>query len=203
MLIKPHWTARYVWDRMRQWLHQRVRPDSPWLSRQAAAFLSERLRPTDVVVEWGAGRSTVWLARRVGSLVSIEHSRAWHDRVEVMLCAGGIDNGDLRYVPVDDDQAYLAPDVPDESCDLVLIDGVLRDRCAVRACRLIKPGGMVAVDNANWYLPHATRSPASVGAAGQPASPLWSQFLDRVADWQLVWISDGVTDTAFYCRPRA
>lgn len=54
--------------------------ERPWLSDGAVAFLEDFLssRRNASVLEFGAGSSTVWLASRVGLLVSVEHDHEWH-----------------------------------------------------------------------------------------------------------------------------
>lgn len=53
--------------------------DVPWWTFDAAdaveGFLASR--PAARVFEWGSGASTVWLAKRSGCVVSIEHDAAW------------------------------------------------------------------------------------------------------------------------------
>ena len=75
-------------------------PDTPWVTKSATYILESWLRPTDVGLEWGTGRSTVWFAGRVAKLTSIEHQKAWYDRVAGMLAAKGVaEKVDYRFVP--------------------------------------------------------------------------------------------------------
>jgi len=41
--------------------YEKTHPDAPWLTAHAIAFLVDWLRPEDTGVEWGSGRSTLWL----------------------------------------------------------------------------------------------------------------------------------------------
>lgn len=68
-----HWTPRYLRDRFGVMLFQRRHPDAPGLSPEAVSLLSTLLEPTHAGLEWGSGRSTIWFARRVAELVSVEH----------------------------------------------------------------------------------------------------------------------------------
>ncbi len=76
-----HWTPQYIKDRvqLRRW--ERRHPEAPWLVGEAVDLLTTWLRPSDVVVEFGSGRSTLWLAERAGSVISVEHDVAWAERV--------------------------------------------------------------------------------------------------------------------------
>ena len=94
-LLRP----RYVADRVRLAVHQRLHPDAPWLTAEATEALDRWLRPEHVGIEWGSGRSTVWFAQRVGRLVSVEHDAGWHATVAAQLVANGITNVDYRLAP--------------------------------------------------------------------------------------------------------
>ena len=91
-----HLTPRYVWNRLKAALHERWSPDLPWLTCDAVFILSTMLRPSDVGLEWGSGRSTIWLAERVKRLTSMEHDPGWHEMVSHGLAEAGISN--VEYV---------------------------------------------------------------------------------------------------------
>jgi hypothetical protein len=74
-----------VLDRVRLLAHERRHPDAPWLTIEAVAFLEHRLACDGVGFEWGSGRSTVWLARRVRRLTSIEHDPTWFEKIRRRL----------------------------------------------------------------------------------------------------------------------
>src|SRR2546421_9596401 len=73
-----HRTPRYACARARQFLYQRRNPDAPWLTPEAIRLLEPMLLPSDSGLEFGSGRSTIWLARRIARLTSVEHDAAWH-----------------------------------------------------------------------------------------------------------------------------
>jgi hypothetical protein len=197
-----HWRPSYVRDRLAEsWFRQR-NPDAPWLTRDATAILDSWLRRTDVGIEWGSGRSTRWIGKRIARLTSLEHNADWYARVRRDLPP----SVELRLYPDtpqhDPACAYVrvTEEVPDLSLDLALVDGVteLRDACARSVIPKLKPGALLVVDNANWFIPHPSRSP---GTAVQPASPLWRTLAETLADWRCIWTSNGVTDTALWVKP--
>ncbi len=206
---RKFWAPRYFLDFRLQLLYKLLRPRAPWLNRKAARLLAGWLRSGHCGVEWGSGRSTTWFARRARHLVSVEHDKAWFDMVGKALGAEQLTNVDHRFGPVQDarllsceeDRLYLAEDIAEGSMDFAFVDGILREYCATRALRLLKPGGLLIIDNANWFLPHFTYSLSSVGASGKPLNETWRRVVDEVADWRRAWTSDGVTDTAFFVRP--
>jgi hypothetical protein len=88
-----------------------------------------------------------------------------------------------------------------ESLDFVLVDGQLRHECAAVALHLIKPGGILIIDNAEWFIPHNSHSPGAIARTGAPVSDGWTAVLAELGHWRLVWTSNGVWDTAIYCKP--
>ena len=198
-----HWTPRYVLASGRVLYDQMVRPEDPWLTREAIGLLERLVRPTDVVVEFGAGRSTRWLARRVAKMISVEDNEAWHQRVKAWLESDGLDNAELLHHPGDlpesegakSQYVSMIDDIADESLDMVLIDGIYRNHCAVASVPKVKPGGLVVIDNANWFLPSATHSPTSRRQNDGPVDAVWQEFVDISQDWRQIWTSNGIWDT--------
>lgn len=172
-------------------------------------MLSTWLKPTDVGVEWGAGRSTVWFARRVSRLVSVEHDDKWRQRVSHMLVDASVRGiVDLRLLDdwdrgEDSDYVRAIAAMPPQSLDFALVDGVARDWCALACLEKVRSGGIVIIDNANWYLPCAVSSPSpgSRGPEDGAATPQWEEFSSRVGSWRTIWTSNGVTDTAIWVKP--
>ncbi len=200
-----HWTLRYILDRVELLVWERMNPAAPWLVAEAVDLLDRRLKASDLVVEFGSGRSTLWLARRVRRVVSVEHDPVWHDRVTKQLAAEALRNVNYHLVRDEtsgsgDGDGYVgvATGSLDGPVDLVLVDGIRRDACALWALDHLRPGGLIVVDNANRYLPHATRSPASLGAHGVPPTADWRDFAAAVSHWDRIWFSNGVTDTAVF-----
>jgi len=199
-----HWTPRYVVARSRESLDHVLKPDDPWLTREAIALLDRLLRPADVACEFGAGRSTPWIARRVGRLTSVEHSRDWYERVEAMIGAAGLANVELvhrppplEYAAAGARSSYVAvlDGFADASLDFVLVDGAFRNECALAAIVKTKRGGLITIDNANWYLPSDSRSPNSRSVSQGPRDAVWGRFAQATRDWRRIWTSSGVTDT--------
>src|SRR5215204_3719517 len=92
-----HWNPQYIRDRLRWHLYFRRHPDVPWLSEEANDMLETLLKPTDIGIEWGSGRSTCWLARHVKHLTSVEEDKAWSENVRNQIRDLGLTNVDYRY----------------------------------------------------------------------------------------------------------
>ena len=123
-------------------------PYLPWVPfavmRQLSRFLaSKQCR----VLEYGSGRSTVWLAQRSFHVVSIENSEAWHEKVSVVLKKQRLNNVDYRFLTGED---YIKPPgFADGTFDLIIIDGILRSKCLENVHGMLKAGGCLYLDNSD------------------------------------------------------
>ena len=91
-----HLTRRYIANRLRERLYQFTHPNRPWLTPMACQILETLLRSDDVGLEFGSGRSTLWFAKVMRHLTSVDEVggrgsgeeaeermvRAFWDRVE-------------------------------------------------------------------------------------------------------------------------
>jgi len=206
-----HLTPRYIVDKLRYIADLRRHPDAPWLTRQANEMLASLILPTDVGLEFGSGRSTLWLARRARHLTSVEHDRAWHASVARQLADQGISNVEylFREQDLDEDKAdrsgyvRVADTQPAESIDFALVDGIYRVDCVNAVLDRLRPGGLLILDDAQRYLPSKSSSPGARRQDDGPASPKWSAILDAVRGWRTIWTSSGVSDTAIWFKPVA
>src|SRR5581483_12105109 len=195
MQFKPRsfWTPRYIVNRLALAYDQRRNPTAPWWPRDARRHLDDMLRRTDVCFEWGSGRSTVWLSARTGVVHSIEHDPEWHTTVSEDLRRQGLAPERVRLLSTDpahepDTSPYVRAidDFGDASLDVCVVDGEYRDHCALAAVPKVRPGGLIIVDDATWFLDRPTHAPHSRNGAG-PATTRWAEFARLVADWRAVW----------------
>jgi Methyltransferase domain len=204
---KRFWTPRYIRDRLLVAYDQRRHPTYPWWPRHATRLLDELLRPTDRVLEWGSGRSTVWLRERVHTVRSIEHDPMWFHRVRSQLAAQNAepDAVHLRDVvpqhnPIDSPYVRAIDEFDDGELSVCIVDGEHRGACALVATAKLASGGLLVVDDAHWFIDHPTRSPGSRHGRGHVAGE-WTDFLRLVDSWRSLWATDGVTDTAIWLKP--
>ncbi|MCW2780950.1 MAG: hypothetical protein JWR35_1399 [Marmoricola sp.] len=187
---------------------KRQMEEQPWLTRDAIELLAGMLRPTDTGLEFGSGGSTVWLARHVGFVTSVEAFDQWYDPLIARLAEAKLNNVSLQLVSAEKlgyeseahREAYInvSPELTAGSLDFVLVDGEYRDDTALRGIELLRSGGLMILDNANTYLPAPSNSPWKVSG---PASKKWIQFLDEVSGWRHIWTTNGAWDTAIWVKP--
>jgi predicted O-methyltransferase YrrM len=88
-----------------------------------------------------------------------------------------------------------ARQLTDQSLDFVLVDGVYRNHCALRCVPKVKPGGLVVIDNVNWFLPGKTQASSSRTMNDGPLDSVWQGFPDLTRGWRRIWTTNGVWDT--------
>jgi predicted O-methyltransferase YrrM len=190
-------------------MYERSHPGDPWLTPAAIRLLSTLLRPADRGAEFGSGRSTTWFAARVAALTSVEHDPRWHEIVTAALKDRGL--GNVEAILATEDQpterggesayAQVALTFADASLDFALVDGHYRDYSAKFILPKLKPGGMLIIDNVNWYLPCHSKAPNTRTAALGPATSVWAEVWRELTGWRTIWTSSGVWDTAIFIKP--
>src|SRR5438094_793903 len=133
LLRRPIYTAQVVHYRIYEWRH----PDEPWIAQGAVKFCAQHIDSEGDVLEWGSGRSTLWLARRAKHLISIEHDRKWFESVQRSINDASVRNIDHRFIaldhpadapttaayPVQPAYVRVCDELDDLSLSLVVIDG--------------------------------------------------------------------------------
>lgn len=167
-------------------------PERPWIVPAAVGWLGRRIRRSWRVLELGSGRSTLWLARRAGSVTSFEDNEYWLAQVRERIAAAGLDNVELRELPVERIADELAA-LPDSSLDLIVVDflespGATRVE-AVRAAReKVRPGGYLLLDDSD--------------------RPGYAEAYELLADWRerrFTGVKDEwptACETAIFRRPK-
>lgn len=128
------------------------RPTQPWICYDAIRRLDEILRPDMAALEYGSGMSTMWFARRVGSIVAVEDDSGWAEFQQRKLVREKIHNAEI--IIAGDREGYVRPPVVSEQAerggfDFIMIDGRYRDACAEAAIGMIRPGGIIYLDNSD------------------------------------------------------
>lgn len=121
----------------------------PSITHEAVVFLENFMleHPNAKILEFGSGSSTIWFAKRTKNLVSIEHHPDWYNRVlyELANCS----ECNFANVILHEQPYYkICTHFPNESFDLILVDGRNRKGCIVNSIPLLKHGGVLMIDNA-------------------------------------------------------
>ena len=213
-LWKPHWSRRYIRSRTLVGLDQLLHPRAPWLVRGARRWLESELRSSFVGIEWGSGRSTRWLARRVKRVVSIETNPNWYQRVTHRLQQSRLNNVDYVLVPIPYQEGFPGEKcvvanrqaygeaygaIPDGTLDFAFVDGCHRALCVGLAIDLLKPGGILVLDNSNRFLPTDSRVPERYAT---PRDDDWLRLSESLRQWRKLVFADGVTETSVWIKHK-
>ncbi len=114
----------------------------PWLTQPAIHYLGSVVNKRTRVLEFGCGGSTVWFANRTPLLTTIEHDMKWLAKVRDERT-----RYDYGYRLFGLPYAQACDEFPDMTFDLVLVDGRDRVKCVEAARRIVKPRGVLMVDN--------------------------------------------------------
>jgi predicted O-methyltransferase YrrM len=177
--------------------------NAPWWNKDAIKIAKNLLRPGDDVLEFGCGRSTVWLAERCNHIISIEHDKGWYTRIDTEIKKRNISNTVcLKYLPIldnkpNDEQPYLDPlQIQNKSgYDVVLIDGKLRGFTALNALPILKKNGILIIDDVHRYLPRNWQKDRQLVTAEE-----WRQVAVILEHWRELRTTDGYHETSFYFR---
>jgi predicted O-methyltransferase YrrM len=162
LLLHPQYISRCLADNV---FNDKTPLDleMPWFSYAAIDFLERYLEHHMKVCEYGSGGSTIFFARRVKSVFSIEDNRTWYNLVSSRLKEKGINNAQLKLAPFDfknpvgfENSEYLNS-IPDDPFDVIVVDGSeewvqVRPTCFRHVESRMKPGGIIIVDD-SWRYP--------------------------------------------------
>ena len=127
----------------------------PWYTYPAVEYLKQIDFRGKAVFEYGCGHSTLFWAERAARVVSVEHNPSWYARMKPQLpphCELRLETNPDAYA-----DAIRASGTP---FDVIVIDGLVTGRtrlkCARAAIPMLRPGGMIVLDNSDW-LPESSR----------------------------------------------
>jgi hypothetical protein len=114
---------RLYWVLNRSGHRELMRDPYPRFATRAVDFLEERIAENMAVLEWGAGSSTVWFARRGCTVHAIEHEPSWQGLVSREI------KPPSRVTLMSLDGKYTAPVESLSPYDVVVVDGRRREDC--------------------------------------------------------------------------
>ncbi|HUX98034.1 MAG TPA: hypothetical protein VMV49_00645 [Candidatus Deferrimicrobium sp.] len=147
-----------------------VKKQIPFIPFRAQEWLIRFLKSDMRVFEYGSGGSTLFITKRVKSIVSIEHDKKWYQYINAFLKESVINN--CEYFLIEPEfkdlmfrSSYLTfnqllfkpfkkyitqiDEYPDSSFDLVSVDGKARNFCVKYAIRKVRKGGILLLDDSN------------------------------------------------------
>lgn len=156
--------------------------DGPWFTTESVKFLESFIKKDTKILEFGSGRSTVWMAKRSDHVTSVEDDPEW-----LIWVHENAPNAALMMTLLKDFPSI--PDkYPDEYFDLIIVDGDspshsqdTRYQCVEKSIRTLKKGGVLFFDNAERIFHRPTILRSGVDN---------SKVLDLVEGWELYFTTE-------------
>ena len=116
----------------------------PWLTYSFIDFITERLSKEFNVLEFGSGNSTLFFAKRVKKVSSVEHNSEWYNK----LISKNPSNSKLILSKSDNSTDYIAGlTKSNKKFDLIIIDGIHRVDCCLSASNYLTDKGVIILDD--------------------------------------------------------
>lgn len=156
-----------------KWFH----PETPWTTQASIKIFEKMLDKSMLGLEYGSGKSSLFFAKRIKHLTSVEHDEKWYSMISKTFNSKGITNVDYKLITKKNfdrteatytfyreynldkdsfnvmtsyhDYFSFAKTFPDNSLDFIMIDGRARVECALNAIPKLKKDGMFVLDNSD------------------------------------------------------
>ncbi len=116
----------------------------PWVTYSFIDFISERIKKDHSVFEFGSGNSTFYYARRALKVVSVEHDKAWFDKIS----AGKPANSEMIFCELRTAGEYSRmPSARGSKFDIIIVDGRDRVNCCYQSLQALTESGVVVLDD--------------------------------------------------------
>lgn len=121
----------------------------PWMSYSAIEFLQRSLNKDQEVFEFGAGSSTLFFAKKVKKVTTIETSHKWLEIIQQKLLQQKIENVEITLMA--DGLINSLYENFAKNCgrkfDFIIIDSLKRFECAKNSIEALKTGGTIILDD--------------------------------------------------------
>lgn len=147
------WLLRYVEDVLgghessaRRLPVDAFRRPLPWYTYPAIEFLEQLDFSGCSVFEYGSGNGSKYWSQRARTVTSVESDPRWHESGARELAA----NQSLL-LEEDKTEYVSALHRAGSDFDIIVIDGAYRYNCAIEAVKRLKDGGLIVLDNSDWF----------------------------------------------------
>ena len=183
-------------------------PERPWTSQAAIRTFEKVLTKEMIGFEYGSGNSTLFFAKQLKHITSVEHNAGWFEIVKNKLEQRNQNNIDYRFIPPvipGAEQTYsfytdyhltgkdfqirkeyhdyfsFVKGYPNEHFDFIMVDGRARVECCLNAIPKLKSGGIFVLDNSD--------------------RDRYKPVFTVLKDWKMLNTTTGLFDTTFWFKP--
>lgn len=116
----------------------------PWVTYSFIDFIKTRLTKDLSIFEYGSGNSTLFYARYVKKVVSVEHDEAWYQKIVKEKAT----NAEMIYTALEKDGEYSKKAaLVGEKFDVIIVDGRDRVNCCKNSVDALSAPGVLVLDD--------------------------------------------------------
>ena len=116
----------------------------PWYTYPAIEYLDSLDFSDKLVFEFGCGNSSLFWAKKCLKVTSVENNPEWHEKI----ASKAPEN--LNIILCEDEKSYVNSIYTQKTkYDVIVIDGVYRDKCAESAINNLADDGIIIFDNSD------------------------------------------------------
>jgi hypothetical protein len=118
----------------------------PWYTYPAFEYLNQLDFKDKDIFEYGAGNSSFFWAQKARSVTSVESDKEWYVSLQRKM------NLNQKLLLIEEENDYVNSIFKEQKrYDVIVIDGVHRLACARAAVQCLAPGGLIILDNSDWF----------------------------------------------------
>jgi precorrin-6B methylase 2 len=116
----------------------------PWVTYSFIDFIKPRLNKDLSIFEFGSGSSTLFYAKYVKRVVSVEHDEAWYNKI----VKNKAQNAEMIFSKLEPGGEYSKKaSTLGELFDIIIVDGRDRVNCCMNSVAALTPGGVIVLDD--------------------------------------------------------
>jgi hypothetical protein len=116
----------------------------PWVTYSFIDFIKDRLNTDLSLFEYGSGNSTLFYAKRVKRVVSVEHNEAWYKKIAGEKAA----NAEMIFTKLETNGEYSQKaKLLNELFDVIIVDGRDRVNCCKHSVEALSRTGVIILDD--------------------------------------------------------
>ncbi|MDP3469203.1 MAG: FkbM family methyltransferase [Daejeonella sp.] len=120
----------------------------PWVTYSFIDFIADRIQKEHLVFEFGSGNSTFYYAKRAQKVVSVEHDKAWFDKISASKPL----NSEMIFCELQKDGEYSKmPESIGIKFDIIIIDGRDRVNCSYNSLGALSEKGVIVLDDSERH----------------------------------------------------
>ena len=116
----------------------------PWMNFSIVKLLEEKLNSDLTLFEYGSGYSTLFYARKVKSVVSVEYDENWFNKMRTLV------PGNVKLIfrknDIDGEYCRVISSMKDKY-DVVIVDGRDRVNCVLQSIPSLSKSGVILLDD--------------------------------------------------------